>query len=261
MRHSLFIILALLTLSSSPANLLAQSDFSLKQDLEQSWDLQKKLVKEIIKPERNQLIGAASISAATFLSQVYIDYPIHNYIRKWESPVVQKVFNIDRYYGDPKYTPTAVILLYSAGLLSENSKLHDAGLQSLQAYVSTGIITMILKQAVGRARPFLNEGPCSYSVWPPNRTRRSFPSGHTSTTFAISTVMAAQSNNFIWKLGWYSVSSLAGIARIYHNQHWFSDVFFGGILGYAVGSFIVNNQTKNTDKDAAVYRINFSIPL
>ncbi len=59
--------------------------------------------------------------------------------------------------------------------------------------------------------------------------------------------MANEIDNFFWKIGWYSLAGLVGYARIYHNQHWFSDVLMGAAIGYFSGEF-VNNHSSNENE-------------
>ena len=50
--------------------------------------------------------------------------------------------------------------------------------------------------------------------------------------------MAGYSDNLLWKSFWYGSAGLVALSRIYHNQHWVSDVFLGGVIGYFVGDYI-----------------------
>ena len=78
--------------------------------------------------------------------------------------------------------------------------------------------------------------------------RVSFPSGHSTLAFAFSTVMAHQVNNIFWKVGWFSAAGLVSYARMYHDQHWFSDVLIGGAIGYFTGRFVVNHPLNNKEE-------------
>ena len=75
---------------------------------------------------------------------------------------------------------------------------------------------MIFKQATRRSRP---EG-----------TGYSFPSGHTTVTFASATVLQ---RHFGWKVGLpaYAVASYVAASRVEMKRHYLSDVAFGAALG------------------------------
>jgi membrane-associated phospholipid phosphatase len=77
----------------------------------------------------------------------------------------------------------------------------------------------------------------------------SFPSGHTATAFAISTVLANRIDNPIATVALYGLAGFTGYQRIYDNKHWFSDVFVGAAIGYFIGSSIVNSEENRESKD------------
>jgi membrane-associated phospholipid phosphatase len=66
----------------------------------------------------------------------------------------------------------------------------------------------------------------------------SFLSGHSSSTFALSTVAL---HYFGWKAGVPAdaLATYTGWSRVRDNKHWLSDVVAGAALGLAVGRVIV----------------------
>jgi len=76
------------------------------------------------------------------------------------------------------------------------------------------------KKMTGRDRP-------DYS------NNRSFPSGHTETAFVSAEFLHQEyKNGSVWiSIGGYSVATFVGIARVYNNKHWVSDVVAGAGIG------------------------------
>jgi membrane-associated phospholipid phosphatase len=86
------------------------------------------------------------------------------------------------------------------------------------------IAVTALKSAVGRTRPDGSD-------------TRSFPSGHTSGAFTISTILSRRHG---WKVGIpaFGLATFTAIARMEDNRHYFSDVVAGAAIGIAVGQLV-----------------------
>ena len=88
--------------------------------------------------------------------------------------------------------------------------------------VLTLLVTQVaieaLKLAVGEVRP-------------DGRFFNSFPSGHTTASFAYATVMSL---HFRWGWIWFLFACVVGLSRILTNAHWWHDVTGGAALGYLI---------------------------
>lgn len=125
--------------------------------------------------------------------------------------------------------------LFGAGQLTNDEKLADAGIVSLEALLVNGVATLGLKYAVRRARP-------------DRSARTSFPSAHASSTAALA---ASISGVYDWDLKvavpLYAATAFIGASRIDDNKHYLSDVLAGITLGTVVGaSFAGYHKEKKT---------------
>ena len=133
--------------------------------------------------------------------------------------------------------------IYGWGYFKKNGRIRTTGLQCMEAYFYTGMISGLFKFAFGRRRPYAGESHIFFKPWRVTRDRyQAMPSSHSSTSFAVLTVLAKSTENVCWKSLYYGTAGLISAARVYHNRHWLSDVFAGSVLGYAIGSFIVNSD-------------------
>lgn len=105
-----------------------------------------------------------------------------------------------------------------AGRAAGSERGAQVGRDLLRAQINAGTWTAALKFAVRRTRP--------------NGDPRSFPSGHTSATFATAMVLQ---QHYGWKLGLpFSLgATYTAVSRISSNKHWASDVVFGAAVGMA----------------------------
>jgi len=132
--------------------------------------------------------------------------------------------------------------LYLAGLVTRNRTIADMGLHSLAAVLVSSQATQLLKNSFGRARPYATGDSVAHDFewgggFKAGTDRRSFPSGHTSHAFAFATAMSHEINRAWPRAGkvasplLYAGATAAGVARIYHDKHWASDVVLGAGVG------------------------------
>jgi membrane-associated phospholipid phosphatase len=120
-------------------------------------------------------------------------------------------------------------------------------LMNVEALSVAFFTTVALKHAVGRERP--PEGVCwddpLSSPFSCERERLSFPSGHTSMSFAGAGLVCLNHEQFpLLGGGWWDRAACytalggataTGLLRIAANKHYFSDVFVGAAIGLAAG--------------------------
>lgn len=127
--------------------------------------------------------------------------------------------------------------LYVGGWVLEERALREAAVEAAAAsIVAAGVVTPILKVAFGRHRP--NEGLGPYEL-DPFGGKKSFPSGHTTQAFALMSVLAAHSPHPELDVLLYGIAAGVGVARIYHDDHFLTDVLAGAAIGTVVGRTMV----------------------
>lgn len=114
------------------------------------------------------------------------------------------------------------------------------------------IIAQLLKRVVypDELRPisYLSEiFPVHIVDGVPMRKVHSFPSGHTTTAFAMALIMAHMINKKAWSVILIILAFLAGYSRIYLAQHFLTDIFGGMCIGIISG--IVALLFKKGEKD------------
>jgi len=122
--------------------------------------------------------------------------------------------------GDGVEQGALALAVYAAGRLSHHTAVGVAGADLIDAQIVNGVLTQGIKVATERRRP--SGGP------------HSFPSGHTSATFATAEVLR---EHFGWRWGVpaYAVGAYVSMSRMVDNKHWASDVVFGAAIGLISG--------------------------
>jgi membrane-associated phospholipid phosphatase len=132
---------------------------------------------------------------------------------------------------------------YIAGRLTHHPDMADFGWHTTEAALVGLGVTEVLKGAVGRARPYATADTNPRDFKPgsgfTNGARQSFPSGHATIAFSAAAAATVEIQRlwprWTWVAGpiFYGSASLVGLARMYQNQHWASDV----VLGAGIGTF------------------------
>jgi membrane-associated phospholipid phosphatase len=148
-------------------------------------------------------------------------------------------------------SPGAVVFggsLYAAGIIARKRTPADLGWHTLEALAVSGQVTTLLKGLFGRSRPYASGGDAGdfdFGAGFGTGTRRSLPSGHTSAAFTLASVLAEETSHrwprahrVITPLA-YAAATGVGLARMYHDKHWASDVALGAAIGTLSGRLVV----------------------
>jgi membrane-associated phospholipid phosphatase len=121
----------------------------------------------------------------------------------------------------------AAVGTWAAGALSHDHAVERVGADLIRAQVLNEVITESLKVAVNRDRP--------------NGGHDSFPSGHTSATFATAAILQS---DFGWGAGAaaYALGGFVAWSRVRSNNHWLSDVVSGGVIGILSGRAVARGH-------------------
>jgi len=107
-------------------------------------------------------------------------------------------------------------------------KYRRTGIVLLVCLAATWVLNdLVIKTLIQRPRPYLSLHELSILV--PRRNDYSFPSGHTSTSFACAFVMARM-NGRRW--AWvYIIAAMIALSRLFVGIHYPSDVLAGALFG------------------------------
>ena len=215
----------------------------IQQDAENFFFTGLKLVKAPMYFNKNDWRNLGLVVGSTALLFM-VDKNVRQIASKNQTSLNSKIFNLDKYYGNI-YAGVLSFGSYALGLTLNNDKIRKIGLHSMEAFFYSGLITQIIKFSIGRRRPYMGNSNLIFKPFRLNNDYFSLPSGHATVAFAVSTVMAKSVNNIFWKIFWYAAAGLVAGSRVYHNQHWISDVFLGFAVGYSVGDFVVKLDVKD----------------
>ena len=109
----------------------------------------------------------------------------------------------------------------------------------IESFTMSALITGTIKFLLGRARPYVSDNPFVFKFFSMEDAHQSFPSGHTSLSWAIFTPVAERFGKF-----WYVVPTIFSLQRLWSKNHWFSDVYYGLLLGYTTGHSLYYSKSE-----------------
>lgn len=202
-----------------------------------------------IYPEVADLFAPETSAAAPFTSPLNFDLAVADAIRgsglqqNRGAKAIAGVFRLASLPG----TLLLAATLYGVGTLEGNSDISDLGLDAGRAVVGAGLVTVAGKFAAGRARPRVSpDDPTDFSAGGGFRgdDYQAFPSAHAAAAFAAATVLATSlADRHPGSSGWiqppiYAAAAMAGLSRLFDEEHWTTDILAGGLIGVLAGLYV-----------------------
>lgn len=157
-------------------------------------------------------------------------------INRLNTPSLDTFFKRITFLGDGIFFGVVILLLLF--------KRYSNAALGVVIFLSTSVVAQFLKRVVfaDDLRPFAELGN-EYVLHQVDGVQQvmtlSFPSGHTTTAFALGLLLA-------WKvfpsyLGWFVgiLAGLVGYSRVYLGQHYVEDIYAGAILGVVITFLII----------------------
>ena len=166
-----------------------------------------------------------------------LDSSILLYIKEnMNGAIMNKVMVVITSLGD-----NGAIWIIIAIILMINKKYRKIGFMALLALLLSTILGEgILKNVVQRIRPSVDIPVVDLLIAKP--LSYSFPSGHTTSSFAVAGVLAKYFKKYV--LGIFSLASLIAFSRLYLYVHYPTDVLAGIVLGLICSGIIIYLFTK-----------------
>ena len=188
-----------------------------------------------------EALGFVALTGITFTA----DGSIRTTILGHNSGFRNSAAYIGNAFGNARYVYPALLLGTIGGGATGLSDVHKVSWRALKSVGLAGAATLVLKSLVGRRRPEVSPDD-PYRFNPISFTFNSFPSGHTTTAFALATSLAMESKSDLSDIALYGLAATTAFARMHVNKHWASDAVVGAGLGI-LAARIVRRHDKSAD--------------
>ncbi len=180
-----------------------------------------------------------SLTGRNLFSQNHTDVSIFRSINNNHSSFSDGFFQFQSATVKPVYVGLPIGFL-ATGILRKDKRAEDAGTLLAATAVFNFGLTTGMKYLIDRKRPFRTlAGVHTKGTL---ETSPSFPSGHTSSAFAMATMLSLHYPKWYVIIPSYAWASLAGYSRIAIGMHYPSDVLMGAAVG--VGSSLLIYQLR-----------------
>jgi len=211
-----------------------------KSDDDAMPERERSLFKDFGKTVQRVPSQVASVSAETWLmggglvlASSLLDRPAERWAKKHQGGKWDRMGRAGS--GIP------IALGAGAGLLWLGLGDETASATAWSAIKGAGITVAaetLTKVAVGRARPEDELGPGQIKGFSSGSGSSSFPSIHMGVAFSLVTPFAER-----YGADWlYAVAGATAFGRIQERQHFFSDTVAGGLIGYGIGTLMLEQQ-------------------
>jgi len=161
--------------------------------------------------------------AATFL-----------YLNPYHQTTLDNFFVYVTFLGDGLFSITIFLILL---LL----RRYSQACQLMTAFLVSALFAQVLKNVFSMPRPKEFFAPGQYAYFINGVTLRgfsSFPSGHTTSVFALATLLALFEKNKKWNVLYLLGAVAVGYSRIYLGQHFLGDVLVGSFIGVSLAVLV-----------------------
>ena len=174
-------------------------------------------------------VETAAIGAGLVLGSSLLDKGANSFALKHASNSLLR--NFDSFGNALPWVESAGAALTALG--SSDPELSRTGYASSEAIVTSYVLVLGVKYAVGRARPWTGHTNGNFSPFAGSASKGqdSFPSGHAIVSFAALTPFAME-----YHMPWlYGLGVITDLSRVGSRNHWVSDTVAGSFLGYGIG--------------------------
>jgi len=192
--------------------------------------------------------GSDWLNAGALVGAVVLAYSVDEPVRETAQSIrteqLDTWLKIGDYCGRPEAAGLVGGGLFLAGLAAGNEYNRVTGRMVFEAVIYSGIITTGTKSLLGRSRPYTNEGARGFHFLQLDNDFLSHPSGHSTLSFAVATVLSRRIGNTYASVLIYLIASLTPVQRIVSDNHWLSDTILGAGIGTAVGNAVVDLEER-----------------
>jgi undecaprenyl-diphosphatase len=173
---------------------------------------------------------------------LFFDKQISMFFYGLQNPILNSILGASVYFQIPGIFMGLLILILAVIFFLKKEKIEWI-FHIIGAFIFTSGIVFLLKEIVGRARPYIALG---LEEPPLHAIGESFPSAHAAVVFSMLPFFEKEYPKL--KYAWIVFAIVICFIRIYFPVHYLSDILFGSLIGYIIGYVFCNWKIKRKRK-------------
>lgn len=133
-------------------------------------------------------------------------------------------------------------ILGLSGWKTGDSHERETAILGAEAFANSGIVLIGTQLIAGRQRPL--EGNQEGDFWTNNAIDSSFPSGHSTFTWTLASVVAHEYPSPWVQFLTYGTATTVSITRVTALKHFPADAAVGAVFGYFIGQYVFHSHCK-----------------
>ena len=172
-----------------------------------------------------------------------INVDLFNYINhNLQNPFFDFIMPLITHLGGFEILLAACVLVFVLSIIYKNDNVKKISLLCLVSLLVAGGIAILLKHAIVEPRPYISLSNVHMLIVEDDPN--AFPSGHTTSTFAVMSILIFKLRNKLWTVVLLFWCILIGFSRIYVGVHYPFDVLAGAIIGIVTAYLVYRYEDK-----------------
>jgi len=172
----------------------------------------------------------------TFFLAVYGKAKSFILLNPYHNKLLDLFFSKFTFLGDGLFVVILAVILFFT------LKTQRLPILILISYIVSGLLAQLLKHIFNAPRPKVFFETNTYQHFIDGvsiANYESFPSGHTTSAFALAFILAHSTNKKSFQIILLLLAIAVGYSRIYLGQHFLTDVLFGSFLGTFISALTI----------------------
>lgn len=224
---------------------------TITQDFLSGYHTGIKIISAPFSFDHEDWIVTGSVLSATALAYL-IDDDSRSFWLRNQNSTLDNISKVGKTYGEISYAAVLSGSIYLCGKLFNSKDVSITGRMLFEGLLFAGVTTTVIKSVTGRSRPYTGDKYNRFKFFQTNNDYSSFPSGHVTVAFTLSSILSSRINNTYATIGLYTLAASTVMQRMYSDNHWFSDTVLAASIGYFIGKAVVKFDDDSVDNNLSV---------